>query len=93
MRRSFLYLNYLKVFFENSKEIINIIILNNEIYYLYLKENLNNVINIIKLEYDLYCELINNLFKKLNELLNKKFFDVSDLFNLVIIYGFLIEIV
>ncbi|BAC44646.1 alanine--tRNA ligase [Malacoplasma penetrans] len=93
LRRSFLYLNYLKVSFENSKEIINTIISNNETYYPYLKENLNNVINTIKLEYDLYCESINNSFKKLNELLNKKLLDASDLFNLVTTYGFPIEIV
>lgn len=93
LRRSFLYLNYLNVPFSKFEEIIQTIISNNESYYPYLKNNLPNIINSFKFEYDLFCESINNSFKKLNELLGKKLLDASDLFNLVTTYGFPIEIV
>ncbi|MDE6082517.1 MAG: alanine--tRNA ligase, partial [Malacoplasma sp.] len=93
LRRSFLYLDFLQVSFNNVQEIIKSIIEHNENYYPYLKENFKKVMDAIQFEYKLYGDAIKNSFKILNDLLSHKDLDAKDFFNLVTTYGFPVEIV
>lgn len=93
LRRTFLYLDYIKFPFEKIDEIIEAIIQNNLDYYPYLKDNQANVIQTINFENKLYLDAITASLKALFEIISKENLDAKKLFKLVDTYGFPIEII
>ncbi|MDE5552979.1 MAG: alanine--tRNA ligase [Malacoplasma sp.] len=93
LRRTFLYLDYIKFPFEKIGEIIETIIQNNLDYYPYLKDHQANVTQTIKFENKLYLDAITASLKALFEIISKENLDAKKLFKLVDTYGFPIEII
>ncbi|MCF0217869.1 MAG: alanine--tRNA ligase [Malacoplasma sp.] len=93
LRRSFLFLDFLKVNESHYVDIINSIVAINQEYYSFLKESVNHVIKTILHEQSLYKNSLTNSFRILKQILKEKQLDAKSLFDLVTTYGFPIEIV
>lgn len=93
LRRSFFYMDFLKIKKEGLNDLLSKLIEINLDYYPYLKNAQNHVFNTISKEYDSYKVAIKNSMKFLFELLELKKFDEQNLFKLVDTYGFPIEII